>query len=411
MDPRSESEWSHRAKVIYITYDGVLEPIGDSQVLGYLRRLAGLHRIWLLSFEKAGDWGVTQRRQLLHQELAKLGIRWTALRYHKSPTVPATCFDVCQGAVVALALALRHGIGIVHARSYVPALIALPLKVIGLRFVFDMRGFWPDEKVEGGAWPAGSRIYLLAKRLERVFLSRADVVVSLTRRAVEVMRGWPWMRERRIRFEVIPTCADLDRFRPEPRARPRSAEEPFVLGMVGSVGLWYKLDDMLDCFHLLRQSRPQARLLVINRDAHGLIRQRLAAAGIPETAVEIREVPHEEVPGVMARMDAGILLLDPCWSKQASSPTKVGEFLGCGVPILVNSGIGDMDELFAADRIGAVMRDFSEAEKRRALGELLALCASDGVRERCVEAAQRRYSLDDGVRAYDGIYRGLLGPE
>ena len=42
--------------VLYISYDGMLEPLGQSQVLAYLERLAPGRRIHLISFEKPGDW-------------------------------------------------------------------------------------------------------------------------------------------------------------------------------------------------------------------------------------------------------------------------------------------------------------------------------------------------------------------
>ena len=43
------------AKVLYITYDGILEPLGQSQVLNYLEKLSEDHEITLMSFEKKQD--------------------------------------------------------------------------------------------------------------------------------------------------------------------------------------------------------------------------------------------------------------------------------------------------------------------------------------------------------------------
>ena len=76
---------------------------------------------------------------------------------------------------------LRHHLRIVHARSYVAAVMALALKrLTGAKFVFDMRGFWADERIDGGLWPRDGRMYRVAKWFERRFLLNADHVVSLT---------------------------------------------------------------------------------------------------------------------------------------------------------------------------------------------------------------------------------------
>ena len=43
------------ASVLYISYDGLMEPLGQSQVLRYLEGLSLNHKIWIISFEKEGD--------------------------------------------------------------------------------------------------------------------------------------------------------------------------------------------------------------------------------------------------------------------------------------------------------------------------------------------------------------------
>ena len=45
-----------KPRVLYISYDGMLEPLGQSQVLAYQERLAANASLHLLSFEKPEDW-------------------------------------------------------------------------------------------------------------------------------------------------------------------------------------------------------------------------------------------------------------------------------------------------------------------------------------------------------------------
>jgi glycosyltransferase involved in cell wall biosynthesis len=155
--------------------------------------------------------------------------------------------------------------------------------------------------------------------------------------------------------------------------------------------------------------RPDARLLVVNRGEHSYIRERLAAAGVPDDAVELTSATHAEVPGLMARMDAGIFFIKPVFSKQASAPTKLAEFLGCGVPCLGNAGVGDMAQVLEGEGVGVALASFDPAALQSGLARLLALAADPGIAPRCAAAAKRHFSLDEGVSRYRSIYEQIGG--
>ena len=390
-----------RPGVLYISYDGMLEPLGQSQVVAYLEKLSDGRRIHLISYEKPRDWADGDRRNAMKARIADAGIRWHPLRYHKSPTAPATAYDVAVGTALALGLVIRHRLSMVHARSYVAALIAIVLKrATGVRFLFDMRGLWADERVDGGLWPQNGRLYRMTKRLERRFLEAADHVVTLTDlSAIEISR-FPYLAGRTLHISVIPTCADLDRF----SFQGPLAQSPFVLGYVGSVGTWYLIDEMLRCFHVAAEEVPGARLLIVNRNDHSLIRDRLRALGIDSAAVQIIAADHADVPALIGRMSAAMAIIKPSYSKIASAPTKLAEYLGCGVPCLGNIGVGDMEAILESRRVGVALPGFSDVELRDGIQRLVALTREPGVQDRCRHTAVELFSLDIGVEAYRAIY-------
>lgn len=393
--------------LLYLSYDGILEPLGQSQVLRYQERLARDHKIVLISFEKPHDWQQVDRRDALRNQIRKAGITWIPLRYHKRPSALATAFDIAQGVVVGSWAVIRHRVRIVHARSYVPSVIALALKkLFRLKYIFDMRGFWADERVDGGLWPVGGRLYKVAKWFERHFLLNADCVVSLTQAAVAEMQTFPYLQGRMPRFELITTCADLDLFRPGEMV-PRSVDCPFTLGYVGSVGVWYLFDETLRCFQLLRERVPDARLRILNRGGHDYIRERMAALNIDPASVQVETADHVGVARAMQQMDAGVFFIKPLYSKTASAPTKLGEFLGCGVPCLGNSGVGDMASILQREQVGVAVSRFDDSALRQAIGELLELTETPGIKQRCRAAAEQYFSLEQGVQSYDRIYRSL----
>ena len=392
------------APILYLSYDGMLEPLGQSQVLGYLEPLARDWTVHLVSFEKPRDWTDKPRMQAMRARLTAANIAWTPLRYHKTPTAPATAFDIAAGTAAAIAIAVRHRIGIVHARSYVPAVMAMAVKrATGAKFVFDMRGFWADERVDGDLWPRGGRLYRATKAVESRLLRAADHVVTLTHASTRELVGFPALRDREAPLSVIPTCADLDRFSPQ----EESGDTGFTLGYVGSVGTFYLFDEILRYFRVLITRRPDARLLIVNRHEHNLIRAALGGAGIDPARVELLAAEHRDVPQLIRRMSAGAAIIKPLYSKISSAPTKLAEYLGCGVPCVGNVGVGDMEDILEGNRVGVALRDFSVADHEAAADRLLTLLADPTTKARCVETARRLFSLESGVEAYRRIYQDL----
>lgn len=392
-------------KTLYISYDGMLEPLGQSQVLAYVKSLSTERTIHLISFEKEQDWLDLSERERIAHDIAEAGIVWHPMRYHKRPQALATAWDIFCGAALGVLLVLRYHINIVHARSYVASVMALVIKrVTGIRYLFDMRGFWADERVDGGLWPRSGRMYRVAKWFERRFLLSADHVVSLTQAAVKEMQRFPYLTERIPPVTVIPTCADLARFKPAAKV---AKDNGFVLGYVGSAGTWYLFDEVVACFAELLRIRPDARFLIINRGEHEFIRDRLMAAGVSLEAVELRSATHAEVPAQISRMDAGVFFIKPVFSKQASAPTKLAEFLGCGVPCLGNAGVGDMAQVLEGEAVGVALSSFDAASLKAGLQQLVDLVNDPATAARCVAAAQKHFSLDEGVRRYSEVYQQL----
>ena len=396
--------------VLYISYDGMLEPLGQSQVLAYLKRLAADRPIHLISFEKAGDWANVAERERIARDISGAGIVWHPLHYHKVPSVLATAFDIMQCIIVGIWLCVRYKIKIIHARSYVSSIIALTLKkLFNVKYIFDMRGFWADERIDGGLWPKDGSMYRVAKWFEKRFLLNADRVVSLTNAAIDEMKSFGYLQGSMPIFETITTCTDLDVFNYSNATSKRENEsQPFILGYVGSVGVWYLFDETLSCFKELQRQVPEARLHILNRGDHDYITKRISESGISADSVFLEVADHAGVAKAMQNMDAGIFIIKPAYSKIASAPTKLGEFLGCGVPCLGNANVGDIADIIVGEKVGVVLSSFDADSIRVAVEELVCLTKQEGIQAHCRDVALRYFSLKEGVRSFDRIYRELV---
>lgn len=391
-----------RMRVLYISYTGILEPLGQSQVLNYLKGLAARHELVLISYEKPGDWSDRPRRERFERRLRAAGIDWHPLKYHQRFSLAATAYDILRGFFVGAALVRRKRIQIVHARSYVASVIAHALKKrYRIAYIFDMRGFWPDERVDAGTWSRTSLSYRLAKRYERLFLTRADGIVSLTRAGVAALRRFPYLRDQAMNLSVIPTCADLERFHP-PSSRRTG---PFTLGYVGNAGGWYRFEPVIAAFHAIRQLRPGSKLLIVNKGQHEEIRELLGRNSVPADAVELTALDFEDVPNAIRQMHATAFFIQPTFANDARAPTRLAEFLGCGVPCLVNEGSGDVGQIVRERGVGVVVEDLSGIAAASGARKLVELAEDPATQNRCVRTARDFFSLEAGITAYDELYR------
>lgn len=387
------------ARSVFVTYNGLLDPLGQSQVLPYLEGLSTSYEMAIVSFERAARLKQATRGALADR-LGVDGILWRALRYHRRPSLLATAWDVRAGRRTVRSLAARGSI--LHARGYVPAQIVSGLHNTH-RFLFDIRGLMPDEYVDGGLWRKGGLKYRLTKRAEAGFFASAHAAVVLT----EAIRPHVEQRfaetGREVPVTVIPCCVDLDLFRfdSSERERLRSewavAADEVVFVYAGSVGTWYLADEMARFVASFRDVAGRAVTLVwlVNNDAE-VVERASRNAGLAESEVVVDSVSREEMPGYLSAADVGLAIVKPCFSKKASSPTKYAEYLACGLPIVLSSEVGDSAALIEA----------GVAVHRTGVEELLKVMEQP--RERFREYARVHFDLATvGIPRYEQIYAAL----
>ncbi len=358
--------------------------------------------ISVLSWEKGPDLADRDRVAALEARLDGAGVPWTRLRYHRTPSLPATAWDVARGRrVVRRWASATPGPRVVHARGYVPGLAGEAGVDRGALLLFDMRGFWVDERIEAGHWAPGSLPVRVGRWLERRVLQVSHHLILLTRRGVgrvgELAPG-----AGSLPASVIPTCVDTGRFRPAPdpagARRALGLGEGPVLVHAGTLSGWYDGDAT---FSVARAfvARTGGRFVVLTREGE---RARSLAR---EHDVEplIRSVPHDAMPAWLAASDAGLAWVRPSPAKDASYPTKVGEYLASGLAVLTTP-MGDLPEL--ADD-GVVLLTDAEEDSGAAAARLAEAAARPDRRARARALAEAELSLEEGVDRLLGVYREL----
>ena len=401
--------------VLYISYDGMTDPLGQSQVLPYIFGLSkngyGFH---LISFEKP------EKFALLKDHIQHLcdenNVSWNPLIYTKKPPLLSTIYDVWRMKKLAFSLHKKHTFVLTHCRSYLSALVGLGMKnKQGVHFLFDMRGFWADERVDGKIWalsnPIFRTVYNYFKRKEKQFFLESDHVISLTHNGKNEICSWSGFEGFTEKIEVIPCCADLSKFDPkqihdsqkqELSSKLKIADNQFVLGYVGSIGTWYMLDEMLLAFSALLTKKPDALFLIVSGDHPDFIMEQADKNGVSRSSIRIQSATHKDVSAYISLFNVSVFFIRPTYSKKASSPTKQGELMSMGIPIICNAGVGDTDMVIKKHEAGIVLEEltsvvFSEINwDQIPFNKTLAQ-----------HGAQEFYGLETGVQRYLKVYEKI----
>jgi glycosyltransferase involved in cell wall biosynthesis len=404
-------------QVLYISYDGMTDPLGQSQVLPYLIGLSKKgFSITLISFEKQAPY--KQYRSEIQDLCDQTEIDWVPLHYTKRPPVLSTLFDCWKLKRTAFRLHRKKQFSIVHCRSYITALIGLTLRENGVKMIFDMRGFWADERVEGGIWNKNKLIYRWIysyfKKKEIDFFTKSDTIVSLTNAGKQEILSWKLPTVDESKITVIPCCANLNLFNPDRFGKEQQIAlrkqlqltDEFIVGYVGSIGTWYMLDEMLRLYTTLLIQYPSAIFLFVTKEPAATIWQKSDQLSIHRNQLRIVSASHKEVPSYLSILDAALFFIRPSFSKMASSPTKQGEIMAMGIPLICNTGIGDTAAIVETYKAGQIL-DISHPESLTSFRfnpiEFDASTSRKG--------AQEIFGLDQGISNYWQIYNRLIEPQ
>lgn len=407
---------------LYLCYFGLREPLVQTQVLPYLRELQkdGV-KISIMTFEPQFQQNWTSE-QIKEQKakFAEENIDWYPLGYHKSPSVPATIYDVLNGARLARKLIREKNIDALHGRSHVATLMGAIAKKTCRRptkLIFDIRGFFPEEYTDVGNWKKDGFIYRAVKTVEKWLFKKADGFVVLTEKA----RGILFPESRATGFdkfgrpvEVIPCCVNFERFGAEDNSSRNEMRQKLnldgkrVIIYVGSLGSWYLTEEMFDFLATAYQQNEKTFVIILTQRETDKAMAKLKEKGFSEKDFLVKSVAPSEIASYTGAADIALSFIRQCYSMQAASPTKIAEYLASGLPVISNRKIGDLDELIETEKVGALIEDFSQKSYLKSLKEVADL-QTHASAENCRAVARKRFDIINvGGRNYISLYRKLM---
>jgi glycosyltransferase involved in cell wall biosynthesis len=409
---------SLQKNILFISYDGMTDPLGQSQVIPYLQGLAAEgYKIFLLSCEKKIPY--IESKNNISKILSTSNIFWRPILYTKNPPVFSTLFDILKLRSAAKKIHTKYKIDMVHTRAGVPTLVGLWLKnKYGIKLLNDIREFYADSRVDGNMWNINNflykKVYQYFKQKEDEAIQKNDGIVCLTYAAKKIIQQWPAYKKN-TPFEVIPCSADMDLF--DANTITTSQQETlmqrlgitkndFIISYLGSIGGWYLTTEMMNFCKALIDKKPTTKLLFISPHKHAEILQVANDAGIQPHQIIIQKANRKQVPLLLSLSKYSIFFIKPCYSKQSSSPTKHAEIMAMGKPVITNAGVGDVADIVEKYQSGIVVNSFSKNEIENAVNKIcndIEYSAND-IRTGAIEF----YSLTNAIEKYKSIYKLIL---
>ena len=399
-----------RSRILYLTSNGLLEPLGKSQIWPYISSLSDRYAFSVISFEK--------HRDLIHPRLVSnalneaitRNITWLLHAHRSKPHIIAPILSAFELFFVSFRQYLLPSTRphLIHARSYVPAFVALLLNLIfGTPFIFDMRALWLEELILSRRLTRGSVLYRVLSTLQYCCLIRSAAVVSLTHKAVSYLRDLHPRSLAHQHFVVIPTCADLTRF--QYSSRKSTPSSPIKIGCIGTViSGWFRLELLIKFFDVLASIDSSVNFEIITRDDPGHIQPLVDSSQFLSTRLCIKPADPHEVPHLLREHSASAMFFVGGLAKLGSSPTRIAEVLGSGIPVIINTSIGDTDEIIKTNSVGILLESFEHDDLAIAATNLLQLLRDPHLQARCRTTAEKHFSLSTGLIAYQTLYDKIL---
>ncbi len=385
-------------KILFITYDGILEPLGYTQILSYLKILSKENNISIISIEKNNDLQNKDYFNKINDMLKNNNIDWNFLTYKKGIS---KYFLLINLTFTCIKLLKKNNYNILHARSYVSGLIVYFLKFFfKFYFIFDIRGFWIEERVEWGLWSKYSIKYIIFKLLEKKLYNKSQSIVSLTHDAKKIIENKYLKKKSFSRITVIPTCTFIEKkFKKNTNLIPKFTH-------LGSIGTRYDFPFFIKLMSEINK-RKKIALSIINKNEHDKINKLFLKSNDKNLIYKVQYIQPMNIIKELYSSDFGVFFPVKGYYLKAYFPTKLGEFLSSGTPIITSSINEHVDNLILNNNVGIVIDLLQNIDYDLIYSKIKILQKDVELTDRCFFTAEKYFNITNAANIYSKIYRNF----
>ena len=227
-------------------------------------------------------------------------------------------------------------------------------KFFKFKLIFDSRGFWAEERIDNENWKlntiSGKFLYNYFSNIEKKSFLQSEKIIFLTKRARNRI-----VYKYRISLKktyVLPCVADYNKFKILTNLKKnfiknslKINESNYLFLYIGSINKIYNPELMIDFFINFNKFK-NAKILFLTFDKKKLnliLKKKLNQHQMSK--VIILNSKEIDIYKILSICDYSFSFIRPSAARIASSPTKIGESLASGVPIITIKGVGDNDSI------------------------------------------------------------------
>ena len=377
----SDTNIDAKRKLCYVSIDSVLEGVGASQILAYMKQLAPKYDIHLITMEKE------QINPQFSKEIADLGISWTPLKFGRYGLL---------GGVVRLSrlfMAIdRHAI--VHARSDIPALAAA-LKNCK-RFIWDCRALMADQRLAIGMRKSKWIEYRILRSIERIIAFKSSRIITITNSVIELFSERYALSPDK--YVMITTCVDTNMF----KKKPQQFTPQLKILIPGTISGAYDIELMNLIIREFRVRREVSVTVALGAGYTNLWEQIDHDVVVKKSFAEMPELIAESNLGMSIWKESlGISL-------KSVASTKTAEFLSVGRPIFVNLSQGDLGSILLNSKVGVSVSKREPENIKKYVDQMLEILDSEFSVDNCRNLAVKLFSLTNGLKVLEKLYESLI---
>jgi hypothetical protein len=366
-----------------LIYNSFGDPLFQNVMLPFMRTLASESgwRFHLITFEQPYFEIPANEKQLVAQELEDRHMTWYPRKHHTGKLlIVKKAWDFISIGFLLISLRSK-GVRIIWSFANVAASISwVYARILSYRSVIYSYEPHSAFMEELGIWKKSSWNYRILNALEERAGRDADYVLTGTKYMVDHLHAHGAKGE----VYRAPTSADESKFYFRTGAR-KILEQRYSLNesdklilYVGKFGGLYYASEILLLFRILDENIPDCRFIVVSPNPYDQIVRLCGEVHFdPHKVVYITKPVQEDIKICISGADLGVTAIPPTPSQKYRSPTKVAEYLLCGLPYITTAGVSEDDTIAVEYDVGVVVKDFSEPNIFAAVPEIRNLLGKD----------------------------------
>ena len=394
-----------KKKILYLTFDGLSDPLGRSQIFPLINNLSKKYEFNIISFEKEIFYK-EYKNSIQHTTFQK-NVKHHIIQYNKSKFLKFFSLLIFTQKLIKFIFFKK--IDLIHIRGYQSILFLLPFTFFkNIKIIFDIRGFWPDEKVDRSNWKRFNIKFKLFKKLEHIVISYSKAIVCLTENSKSIIKSNFNFKKNKI--FVIPTCSSQYKFNLNNKNISNNPKDYQVtnIGYLGTTSGAYNFENSIIFIKTMIENKFNIVFNIYTFDEFDKIIYFLNKYKISPQYYNIKSIQYNDIQNYIKKNDFMIFYLNKNYSIQASFPTKISEILLCGIPIICNAFNSDIKSIIDKNDFFFEF-DYNDIDINKIKNFIVKINNNRNIYEKKInEFAKKNFESSISFKKYENIYNLVL---